>query len=66
MAHGIKVMKLKWLLALELFFFGRLETAEEAGTKLLTTWQKKDSKFLMRLEIFLHMTLKRGKMHEVR
>lgn len=40
-AHGRKVTKLKQLLALEKLF-GRLETAEEAGPKLLTTWQKKD------------------------
>lgn len=45
MVHGVKVMKFKWLLALEHFFFGRLETAEEACAKLLTTWQKKDSQF---------------------
>lgn len=42
-AHGMKVTKLKQLLALEQLF-GRLETAEEAGTKLLTTWQKKNER----------------------
>ncbi|KAK2093624.1 hypothetical protein P7K49_027362 [Saguinus oedipus] len=40
-AHGVKVMKCKQLLALKRFF-GRLETAEEACAKLSTTWQKKD------------------------
>lgn len=40
MVHGVKVMK---LLALEQLF-GRLETAEEACAKLLTTWQKKDER----------------------
>lgn len=39
-AHGVKVMKLKQLRALEQLF-GRLETAEAACAKLLTTWKKR-------------------------
>lgn len=41
--HGVKVTKLKELLTLEQFF-GRLKTAEEACTELLTTWQKKNER----------------------